>query len=115
MTKSLQNTETITCDECGKSVTRDCGEPYFGGNPFGGWYHLKRYRGSIQLEELHADRDWDFCSIACLHDWTDAGGPRNAKSSDTCQHEWDIGISTCARCGAEFDSVEGGFRNADKG
>lgn len=71
MTKTLQNVETITCDQCGKTQSRDCSQQFFGGHPFNGWYHLNRHGGSTSLEDLQKESDWDFCGILCLSIWAD--------------------------------------------
>ncbi len=102
MTKSLQNIETITCDQCCKLATRDCSQQFFGGHPFGGWFHLERHRGSTQLEELHADHDWDFCSPKCLAQWVDESNYASNRPEETkCQmHDFRGGDGTpCIYCG----------------
>jgi len=69
MTKVKQHVETVTCDVCGATTSRDCDKQSFGGHPFGGWYHLEKQRGSTMIKELQKQTNWDFCSTNCLCNW----------------------------------------------
>lgn len=59
---------TLICDNCRKEITNN-GEVSYGGSWAGGWYHLSKWLGSTQLEELQKIRNWDFCSIKCLQEF----------------------------------------------
>ena len=69
MTLTKKHIETITCDTCGATASRNCDEQFFGGHPFGGWYTLDKITGSTSIKELQKPHKWHFCSIGCLSNW----------------------------------------------
>lgn len=64
----MNNTKQVTtriCDNCKKEVS-DGGELRIGGSVFSGWFEVKRICGSTSLENLRAQKEFDFCSPDCL-------------------------------------------------
>lgn len=63
--------KTIKCDQCPKEVS-DNGDKYFGCSPFHDWMHLSITNGSSYVGEMNKQREFDFCSMKCLYEFSNS-------------------------------------------